>query len=587
MSDPEEFEERVRRAARAAWSDSLFAGRDVHEGREYDLRVERRNEIVLIEATTGLKLDKFKSDAIKLRSRIAVESKRTDKMIKGYIVTDREPTSQQIEEYRKNFSDIQLITFDRLARMAIDADKYISMRKECRFGSTRSSDQKRYRFDEGKYVPQTIVRESDFSEMRATALLDQIVEGEVRRCAIVGGYGIGKSTCLMMLFKKMYTKYFKDSKSPLPILLNLDSHKGQVDPSEALVRHAREVGYEYPEDLVRVWRAGSVAIILDGFDELSSLSWSYNNIRLRDHRRTATTLIRRFLEESSEQVSIIVAGRDNYFDNMSELKDALGLGIDQVYRILDFDKPQVDDLLRKLGVSGSVPIWLPSRPLLISYFASNFSSADAAGSGTRSIASLSAGQGWRSIIPFLSERETRLDPRQVPHTVEKIYGALGSLSRLTSDGLGLFGIGEFDDIFRSITGAAPDEDAMQMMVRLAGTEQVGDGSAFRRFVDHDLADAMRFIDVREYVQNSYKMPQFLTVVKEKGSESSIHENYIEILRSALDDAVFSSKQLKAAYDVAARIPVTWLASELAIVVGMLSDFGGCIEVMGLRLIVSK
>lgn len=77
------------------------------------------------------------------------------------------------------------------------------------------------------------------------------------------------------------------------------------------------------------------------------------------------------------------------------------------------------------------------------------------------------------------------------------------MSRLTRDGLGLFGTSEFDEIFRAITGAAPDEDAMQMMLRLAGTEQVGDGSAFRRFVDHDLADAMRFIEVEDFIINNY------------------------------------------------------------------------------------
>lgn len=83
------------------------------------------------------------------------------------------------------------------------------------------------------------------------------------------------------------------------------------------MRHARDVKYEHPEDLVRVWRAGSVIIILDGFDELSSLSWSYNIIRLRDHRRTATTLIRKFIEETPDSAFIVIAGRDNYFDDIT------------------------------------------------------------------------------------------------------------------------------------------------------------------------------------------------------------------------------------------------------------------------------
>jgi hypothetical protein len=579
MTTGDTFENRVRQAARSVWGDSAYAGRDVDNGREYDLRVETRTTIYLLEATTSTKLEKFRFDADKLHKRRVELRGKTDKSIQLTIVFDEEPSQHIIEDSRSSYPDIQVTTLDRLKRQAIDAQKYIDLRKSYRFGSSRSSDQANIHFDESKFVKPKFSRASDFNEFDSDSIASLILNPTSDNAfVILGGYGSGKSTYLRLLFKKLYTSYFNGKALFLPILLNLDEHKGQSNPNTALFDHATNVGYPHPEDLVRVWRTGGAILLLDGFDELSSLSYSYNNLMLKDHRRTATALVRNFIEQKPKSSIIVITGRDNYFDNLNETASSIGVSADFIYSLLDFDKRQVQALFKEHGHSEErIPAWLPTRPLLLSYFAAK-SLAD-----TTTIATLEPGEGWLSLIPMLSEREARLDIKQVPTTVTAIYGALGSLSRTTIDGLGRFTIDDFKSIFENLTGAPADQDAMQMMVRLAGTQESVDGSGARCFIDPDFADAMKSIEGAQAIQGVYQIPDTLDRASNK-QECSLRDTLFDVYHALVRRENITHKQIIDSYKSMRSREKFAISSEIAALANKVSlSFVGSLELKDVEL----
>ena len=147
----------------------------------------------------------------------------------------------------------------------------------------------------------------------------------------------------------------------------LRDHHGQTDPAEALERHARNIGLQSPNHLVRAWLAGYLILILDGFDEFAIAGWSGQAKRLRDIRFKSMELIRKFMRGPSG-TGVIVAGRQHYFDSDDELTNALGLSHNSTSLYIDdFTDSQIREFLIKKGWQEGIPAWLPSRPLLLGY----------------------------------------------------------------------------------------------------------------------------------------------------------------------------------------------------------------------------
>lgn len=96
----EEFENEVRRIARARWPAADRGGAAIIDGRERDGVFETEECIHLIEAVTSRKLEKAPDDIRKLTS-LATKFQRTTstKAVRCWFVTRDEPTPDQRRAY--------------------------------------------------------------------------------------------------------------------------------------------------------------------------------------------------------------------------------------------------------------------------------------------------------------------------------------------------------------------------------------------------------------------------------------------------------------------------------------------------------
>jgi len=336
--DPHEYEERVRRMARSLWRD-FSIGRDVlpplREGggpTELDVRIETRTEVIFVDATMAKSADVVRQKIATLKKHFLSMRGRFGKPMRGYIVTAHEPTQHQIEAIKAaKTANIQLLSYNQLQQLVVDAAGYLARRSAFRFGSVRGF---------GGRAPPREVPLSEFvtphyavyggqSKVSFEDIVRTVCSDHSNARYLVAGYfGMGKSMTLRAVFDQCRRDYEADRIARFPVHINLVDHQAQQDPDEALRRHAKKIGFEQGADgLVAAWRSGLIILLLDGFDELIGTSWSGELAKRRAYRRQAMALVKGFVDESPSRTPIVISGRWTYFDQTSEMYDALGVAI--------------------------------------------------------------------------------------------------------------------------------------------------------------------------------------------------------------------------------------------------------------------
>ena len=361
---------------------------------------------------------------------------------------------------------------------------------------------------------------------------------------MVGDYGTGKSTTLREVFVSLRSGYFSNRTGRFPVHLNLRDHHGQNDPTEALERHARRIGFPSPNHLVRAWHAGYLTLILDGFDEFAIAGWSAQAKQLRDIRYNSMELIRGFMRGSSG-TGIIVAGRQHYFDSDKELNVALGLrqSSARLY-VSDFTEDQVRAFLTKKGWQGGIPDWLPSRPLLLGYLCAK--------GMLRDVMNVDPGCtpafGWNQLLELTANREAEIEAGIDGVAVRQIIEKLATNARSSNDGMGSLSQDDILGSFRSVCGFTPDDRGMLLLQRLPGlaATQPEDGS--RKFIDADLVDAARVGDVVRFVEDpySYKLESPATW------QTTLEQLGVELGALVCHGREFNEGKLRTALEQAAR-----------------------------------
>lgn len=410
------------------------------------------------------------------------------KVVKGWYITKHEPTADQLAVVRACKDKVQAVSFDEFKTALIDTRNYYALRKNYPFGGSEEAAQ---------YIPLDYVDESQ--SVRSLQFIDEgATSGE--RYVLLGDYGAGKSTTLRELYLRLFPRYFKDSKRRFPLLLNLRDHQGQKNPAEALLRHGTYIGMTDPSQLTRAWRAGLTDLILDGFDELAIAGWSSNTRRLRDIRWSAMELVRNFIRESPDHISVIVAGRAHYFDSREELHNALGTkGTFKVLDVSDFNDAQIAAYLDKHGIKTAVPDWLPSRPLLLGLLASK----GILPTLTKQAAGLTKGDGWHLLLDMISEREAAIEVGIDPASVRQIIERLATYARIVMGGMGPLQPDQIIQAFEEVAQRQADDAAMLLLQRLPGLAPGNKQDGSRVFLDADFTDAARSGDVYRFIAYPY------------------------------------------------------------------------------------
>ena len=555
--ESQSFEDEVRRIARSLWQAAEYAGATIIDGRERDGVFETDECIHLIEATISRKKEKAQADLAKLAHLAAKLQKRTfTKAVRGWLVTRDEPTSDQRKTAEKYRPAITVLSFQQFQSQLIDSRVYLQARDDCIFGSVR--DPATGAKDPSVDYIQLLLSDAATGKLdNATNVVAAVQEG--RRFAILGDYGAGKSMTLRWAYQELRNAHYRGKTSKFPVYVNLRDHHGQNDPTELIERHARTIGFPNPLHLVRAWRAGYIHLLLDGFDEITTLNIQGLWRKLQDNRYRAMEAVRRLVREHPQNAGLVIAGRAHFFDSTNERRRALGLTASFTELSLnEFTNDQVREYLQKIGLAGVVPRWLPSRPLLVAYLASRGLLSEFRSDHAKSEMESDPAIGWDTLLSRIANREAEIEAGIDGGTVRRILERLATKARRSPTGLGPLTPESITEAFREVCGYNPDERGMVLLQRLPGLGVHREDEGTRSFIDEDFVDACRAGDLVQFMENPFDM---------EGSDLST----LECASGTLGIAVaarqcrargYSSRKINAAIARAAQVAAGYLTCDL-------------------------
>lgn len=523
-----DFEREVTKIARALWPNARIGGALVLDGRERDGVYVTEEAVHVVECTTLRTMEKAVNDIDKsVKLSRDLRRQYSDKPVQCWFITADEPTPDQrsvatkVKEVR-----VQAVSYDSFRARLINAQSYLSLRNEYAFGSARNLSDGSFKIDRSEYVELDLLRLTDSALFSTKGISEAALSGRMNRIVLLGDYGAGKSMTLRELYLKIADAYSQGQTPKFPVYVNLRDHSGQQEPVEVLERHARRIGFDPVHHLVRAWRAGFAVLILDGFDELSTTGWVAFNRRLKDTRFSTVEAVRRFVRETPAEAPVIVAGRISYFDEEEECLNALGFrdGTAAVLSLNDFTEEQISRYLRKLGIEGTLPAWLPSRPLLIGALATR----GALGTSGIGDDSVEPGEGWDNLLRAVCEREAATHEVVDAGTVREVIERLASIARSKGGLTAPLSLGDIATAHIQVRGFEPDERAQTLLLRLPGLGRAVTGDDNRAFVDIDFASAASAGDVTRFVDSpfgatSHPLWRVREVLQEVGVAVVLHQ----------------------------------------------------------------
>ena len=552
------FENEVRRIARALWPEAEFSGAGILDSREVDGIFETEDCIHIVEATTSRGMEKARQDVGKINKNLRkLLGKSGTRAVRGWFVTRDEPTADQRKVTDKFRSSINVLSFSQFQARLIDSKSYLSARDVYPFGSVRDPATGLHEKNQKiEYVPLDLVRTDSRTMIPLKGLIIMIQSGST--AVLLGDFGAGKSMTLREVYGELRKNHLNGKTSTFPIYLNLRDHYGQIEPAEIMGRHAQAIGFSNPTHLVRAWRAGYVHLIIDGFDEISTLAIQGLWRKLKDNRYRAMEAVRRLIREHPSGSGLMLAGRAHFFDNSTERHNALGLPNNTMeFSLTEFTDEQIHAYLKRVGLSGSVPAWLPSRPLLLGYLAAKGLLEDIADkeSGDEQIGPC---EGWNFLLDRIADREAEIEAGIDGGTVRKILERLATKVRISQGGVGALSQDAIMESFGEICGYKPDERGMVLLQRLPGLGVDREEDESRAFVDEAFADACKAGDFVSFVENPFDFPG-----KVLGDvESAIGELGLGIAALKTQTAGFSEGKLNAALLRAVSEESSYMAADI-------------------------
>lgn len=379
------------------------------------------------------------------------------------------------------------VSFNQFQSKLINATEYINARRMHKFGSVHSPSESTKDVD---FVVVDLKERHSQTTWRVGEIAKELEAG--RTMSLTADYGAGKSMIFRELFKVLSEKYLAGKSSKFPVHVNLREHSGAQYPDEILERHARIIGFSSTTQLVRAWRAGYVILLLDGFDEITSLGFQGRWSKLHELRFKGLQAVREMIAQQPSGAGVAVAGREYYFDSHKELRHCLGVSSALEVTLNDFTQDQVDALLINSGVPTAVtPAWLPKRPLFVATLALRGHLA-----GVHELQS-SVGEGWNELIQRICERESRISGHLDATTIRRVLERVSTISR-GLEGDAILSRKNLTSAFMDICGYEPDEQGILLLERLPGLGVAVSGTESRAFVDQDFECALGATEVAQF-----------------------------------------------------------------------------------------
>jgi hypothetical protein len=220
----------------------------------------------------------------------------------------------------------------------------------------------------------------------------------------------------------------------------------------------------------------------------------------------------------------------------------LGMDGAQVLHLQDFTDAQVEQFLSGVGLQGSLPEWLPTRPLLLASMASS----GMLGKLSEIDTALSPAPAWRQLMGMIAHRESMIYSTVPPETIRSLLSNLAVLSKMREGEHGELSLEDMKSAFTQVTGRQTDEEGVQLLLRLPGlaVATVGREEA-RVFSDEALAAAAFRESLAEYLASPY---QGHVLCQAAAWPTASSELSVEVCAESLQQSGISPAQIRAACD---------------------------------------
>lgn len=474
----QEVEQQALKLAESVWA--LPASPERESGVKADIIIKHKpNYWILIEVSKRAGLDKLREDLAKFSvMRPALMSKGI--FSECFFITEGDESSLRESALALNVEAYSLKSF---ANKFLGSDIYSIGRSLAPFGSAVNPDSGT--IDQTKYTPIEYT-DSNSNRYSVSDICSLLSSG--KRIVLTGEFGTGKSRCIMEVFNNISSRNFVFP----PIAINLRDNWGYRKFSHIVHNHLDALGLgEFADSLVRSLRRANHILLLDGFDEIGSQSWSGDAARLSETRKKSLEGLRDMLD-ACPKAAFLITGREHYFSSDDEMLECLGISRDDILSLKcpeEFSNEEIEVYLKQNTSLSHVPDWMPRKPLICQLLGR----LEKDEVERLEIASTGEVEFFESVFDAICARETRINPAIVKDVLKGILLKLAQDTRSFPTGDEKISAGHINQAFYDVAGYAPIDESAILLQRLPYLGRVGSGGADRIFIDAYACDGLRGI----------------------------------------------------------------------------------------------
>ncbi len=484
----QDVEDQVRRIAELHWN-APCRPEDI-DGVKFDavIRVSS-DEMVAIEITKEDNLGKLRGDVNKL-SGLRFANFNRQVFTRCYFVTEHETSSLKAFGASQH---VNVLSAEEFAEMFLGTRDYNFQRPLKDFGS--SVDPVTGLPDTAKYTPIRYVREHDASRMTSSDVATLISSG--RKIVLLGEFGSGKSRCIREVFEQL-----KPHSQISPTLaINLRENWGLPTFDLIIRNHFGALGLSaFADDMVKLVGQGRVKLLLDGFDEIGSQSWTGEAARLKEIRRKSLVGVRDLISKC-RNAGLLIAGREHYFSSGEEMAECLGLDSEfDIFKCPDeFTDSEMLDYITNNTELPSAPEWMPKKPLICQLF----TKLDKVDFDRITTGKHGEVEFFDNFLDALAKREQRIHGSIDPAILKGVLLNLAVRTRAKND-LEELSPAEINEAFYEVSGHTPLDESAVMLQRLPYLGRVGSGNPNRTFIDEYAKSGLRGIALIDAIYKNDK-----------------------------------------------------------------------------------
>lgn len=471
----QDLEDQVRRIAELHWNVHCRA-EPIHGVKCDAVLRPSPEEMIILEITKEDNLDKLRGDINKLSGlRFANFSQQI--FTRCYFITEGDAHS--LKEFGAS-QHVNVMSVDDFMEHFIGTRQYNFQRSQREFGS--SVDPETGSPDASSYIPIKYYTSDKARNYSSDKIGDEILAG--RKVIVTGEFGSGKSRCMREVFSAITRK----SPQTPALAINLRENWG-IPTFDLIVRnHLGSMGLDnFANSMVKLVASGRVILLLDGFDEIGSQSWTGEAARLKEIRRKSLVGVRDLISKC-HKAGVLVSGREHYFSSHEEMLECLGLRPECLTITCpdEFTDEEIATYARQNARLTVLPEWMPRKPLICQLFSKiepeklkNLTESD-----------YGEVEFFEHFLLAIAERERRIHASIDPTTLKDVLLNLAVRTR-SKIGIDEISPAEINEAFFEVSGHTPLDESAVMLQRLPYLGRVGSGNPNRMFIDDYAKSGLR------------------------------------------------------------------------------------------------